>query len=159
MWSCKISGKTFGQPISNIWVRLFLELKMNLVATSSATVRFIVRTRAARGSRASATLSMNVGSCARGCCFWHKFHISSIICVNMSSCSAEKDLCKDCSKLGGPEEDNSSQYYESCSYQSQANLENQIFAEFNCWGATLAVYWASLMAALPMETAILTIRT
>ena len=85
MWSCKISGKSFGQPISNIWMRLFLELKMNKVSTSSATVRFIVRTRAARGSRASATLSMNVGSCVRGCCFWHKFHISSIICVKMSA--------------------------------------------------------------------------
>ena len=78
--------------------------------------------------------------------------------LRQDECSAEKDLGKDCSKLGGPEEDNSSQYYESCSNQSQANLENQIFAELY-WRATLAVYWASLMAALPMETAILTIRS
>ena len=35
------------------------------MSTSSATVRFMVRTRAARGRRASATLSINVGSCER----------------------------------------------------------------------------------------------
>ena len=107
---------------------------MNGVSTSRATVRFMVRTRAARGSRASATLSMNVGSCAR----------RLLIAIFLLTALDEKDLGKDCSKLGRSEEDDCSQNYESCSYQSQADLQNQIFAEIYSH-ALLATYLSRVL--------------
>ena len=87
--------------------------------TSRATVRFMVRTRAARGRRASTTLSMKVGSCVMRI---QRCHLCELLV------SDEKDLGKDCSELGGPEEDDRSQNYESCSHQSQTNLKKKLCA-------------------------------
>ena len=122
--------------------------------TSRATVRFMVRTRAASGRRASATLSMKVGS-------W-------VFMWRILSIESHQHLGKYWRNLSRPEEDDRSQNYQSCSYQGQADLEksfslSNVFLWNLAWiihscgqlPPTFAVYWASLMAALPMDTAIL----